>query len=131
MRVIWTGSHARETWESRVRAISVAWLHVELASVRANVRETALVFGRHLFWNARKRLGRLCREVKVKDLRFHDLRHSFASLALEAGVPLVVVQQMLGHASITMTANVYSHVGTSLQQQAVSAFEALLRAEPP
>src|SRR6266540_2781952 len=41
--------------------------------------------------------------------RFHDLRHAFATLQLEAGADLFEVSRALGHTSITTTANVYAH----------------------
>ena len=45
-----------------------------------------------------------------EDLRFHDLRHTCATLLLREGVNAKVVSEMLGHASITITLNTYSHV---------------------
>lgn len=44
------------------------------------------------------------------DLRFHDLRHTFASLALSAGVPMAVVSSLLGHSSISVTVDIYGHI---------------------
>ncbi len=43
-------------------------------------------------------------------LRFHDLRHSFATAALESGAPIKLVQEWLGHTTATTTMNVYAHV---------------------
>lgn len=51
-------------------------------------------------------------------LRFHDTRHAYATLSLAAGVPLRVIQEALGHTSITMTAAVYAHVLPELQRDA-------------
>lgn len=59
--------------------------------------------------------------------RFHDLRHSAATLMLKAGVPLKVVSEMLGHTTIAITADVYGHVTPDMQRQAADAMEALLR----
>lgn len=50
----------------------------------------------------------------LEDIRFHDLRHSAASLMLAQGVALRVVMEVLGHSSISLTANTYSHVMPSL-----------------
>ena len=47
-----------------------------------------------------------------EDLRFHDLRHTCATLLLSEGVNAKVVSEILGHASITITLNTYSHVLT-------------------
>ena len=51
-------------------------------------------------------------------IRFHDLRHTCASLMLKAGVPLKVVSSILGHSSITITADLYTHVLEELKQDA-------------
>jgi integrase len=51
-------------------------------------------------------------------MRFHDLRHAFATLSLAAGVPLRTIQEALGHTSVTMTAAVYAHVLPELHREA-------------
>jgi integrase len=51
-------------------------------------------------------------------MRFHDLRHAYATLMLAAGVQLRVIQEALGHTSIATTAAVYAHVLPSLQMDA-------------
>ncbi len=51
--------------------------------------------------------------AKLPRVRFHDLRHSAASLLIAAGVELVQVSQLLGHSELRVTADLYSH----LQQQ--------------
>ena len=59
-----------------------------------------------------------------EDLRFHDLRHTCATLLLREGVNAKVVSEMLGHASITITLNTYSHVLPDMQDSAADAMEA-------
>jgi integrase len=61
-----------------------------------------------------------------EDLRFHDLRHTCATLLLSEGVNAKVVSEMLGHASITVTLNTYSHVLPDMQDSAADAMEAAL-----
>jgi integrase len=61
-----------------------------------------------------------------KDLRFHDLRHTCATLLLSEGVNVKVVSELLGHASITITLNTYSHVLPDMQDSAADAMEAAL-----
>ncbi len=61
-----------------------------------------------------------------RDIRFHDLRHSAASLWLAKGVPLKVIQELLGHSSITLTADTYSHVFDDLKRDAADRMEAAL-----
>ena len=55
--------------------------------------------------------------------RFHDLRHICATLLLTKGVHPKIVQEMLGHSSITITLDIYSHVLPNMQERAVSAME--------
>ena len=51
-------------------------------------------------------------------ITLHSLRHTWATLALEAGVNPKVVQERLGHAGIAITLQVYSHVSTTMQANA-------------
>ncbi len=59
-------------------------------------------------------------------MRFHDLRHTAATLMLEQGVHPKVVQERLGHSDITLTLNTYSHVLPSMQESAAEKMGALL-----
>lgn len=52
-----------------------------------------------------------------QEVRIHDLRHSAASIAIASGANVKQVQQMLGHASATVTLDTYSHVFPSLAEQ--------------
>jgi integrase len=52
-------------------------------------------------------------------MRFHDLRHSAATILLSMGVPARVVQELLGHSHISITLGVYGHVLSSMQQEAM------------
>ncbi|MEU8934934.1 site-specific integrase [Streptomyces sp. NPDC048409] len=66
-----------------------------------------------------KQLNALLRNAHLRPIRFHDLRHSTATLLLEQGVELVVIKELLGHAHIGVTATVYAHVRLRLQRQAI------------
>jgi len=59
-------------------------------------------------------------------VRFHDLRHTCATLLLGRGVPVKVVSEMLGHASVTITLDTYSHVLPNMQEAAARAMEEVL-----
>jgi len=60
------------------------------------------------------------------DQRFHDLRHACATLRLEQGEELAVVSRILGHASITTTANVYGHLTDAMASRAAERTDAIL-----
>lgn len=62
-------------------------------------------------------------------VRFHDLRHTSATLLLSAGVHPKVVQERLGHSRINVTLDTYSHVMPELQRQAAEQLDALLSPE--
>ena len=59
----------------------------------------------------------------VPEIRFHDLRHTSATLLLSANVHPKVVQERLGHASITLTLNTYSHVMADIQDEAADKLD--------
>jgi integrase len=59
-------------------------------------------------------------------IRLHDLRHTHATLALEAGVHPKVVQERLGHATIAITLDTYSHAIPAMQEDAAAKIAALL-----
>jgi integrase len=67
----------------------------------------------------------LLAEAGIPHVRFHDLRHTAATLMAAQGVHTKVVSEMLGHASIGITLDLYSHVTPSMAQQAVTAMENL------
>lgn len=58
-----------------------------------------------------------------KEFTFHDLRHTHATLLLQAGVNAKVIQERLGHESVTLTLDTYSHLLPSMQETAVNALE--------
>lgn len=62
----------------------------------------------------------------LRRIRFHDLRHSTATLLLEQGVELVVIKELLGHAHIGVTATVYAHVRLRLQREAIDTLSTAL-----
>ena len=56
-------------------------------------------------------------------MRLHDLRHTCATLLLGKGVHSKIVQELLGHATIALTLDTYSHVLPNMQDEAVAAIE--------
>jgi integrase len=67
---------------------------------------------------------------RIKDMprvRFHDLRHSHATQLLQAGVHPKVAQERLGHSSITVTLDLYSHVSETMQEDAAAKLDIAFR----
>ena len=69
---------------------------------------------------------KLMKRIGLEGIRFHDARHSHASLMLKQGVHPKVVQERLGHATISTTLDLYSHVAPGLQQAAAEGFDKVL-----
>ena len=72
---------------------------------------------------------KLACKASLGHVRLHDLRHFHATALLQAGVHLVVASRRLGHASVAITADTYSHVAPGLQKEAADAFAKLLGVE--
>ncbi len=70
---------------------------------------------------------RIAASVGLSGVRFHDLRHTHASLLLAAGVPISVVQARMGHTSISTTVDVYGHVLPGSDAEAGMTLERVLR----
>jgi integrase len=72
---------------------------------------------------------RACRVAGVPQIRLHDLRHTMATTALRAGIHPKVVQERLGHSSIALTLDTYSHVSPTLQRAAAEKLGELFAGE--
>lgn len=68
----------------------------------------------------------LLKKADLPPIRIHDLRHSYASIALARGVHPKVVQEAMGHSTIAVTLDLYSHVVPSLQREAAKEMGAAL-----
>jgi integrase len=86
----------------------------------------ATVNGRSIHPNIVSRAyAKLIERAGVPRIQFHDLRHTSATLLLASGEHPKVVQERLGHASISETLDGYSHVSADMQQPAAARFDAL------
>ena len=65
----------------------------------------------------------LLEQAGLPAIRFHDLRHSAATILLSMGVNIKVIQEMLGHSDISITLRVYGHLLPSMQQEAVDKWD--------
>jgi integrase len=68
----------------------------------------------------------MLKHAELPDIRFHDLRHTSATLLLTQGIHPKVVQERLGHAHISLTLDTYSHVVPSMQADAATRMDAML-----
>lgn len=73
-----------------------------------------------------KRFQRFLERAGLPKVRLHDLRHTHASLLLSRGVHPKVVQERLGHSSITMTLDLYSHLAPGMDEQAAATLNGLV-----
>ena len=80
--------------------------------------------------NFRKRAWtRMLREAEVPHIRLHDMRHTVATLLLEANVPLIKVKEILGHHSIKVTADLYGHLDAGKYKDEVNTLDSNARGE--
>ena len=73
-------------------------------------------------------LHRVLKRAGLPVVRFHDLRHTFVTLALQNGVDVKTVSGMLGHYSAGFTLDTYAHVTTAVQKEAARVMERVLTA---
>ncbi len=72
-----------------------------------------------------KKFKQLLSDAGLPDVRFHDLRHSFASYLVSNNVPITIVSQMLGHSKTSTTADIYLHVDVNQQHRAVDVLNSI------
>lgn len=76
---------------------------------------------------ARDALSRCLKAARItRKIRLHDFRHTYSSLAIQRGVPLLIVSRQLGHSSVAITDRVYGHLAPDATRQAADAWEAIL-----
>ncbi len=73
-----------------------------------------------------RRFGHLAEKTGLPKIRFHDLRHTHATLMLQAGVHVKVMSERLGHSSISTTMNTYAHVLPTMQREVAHTVDRLL-----
>ena len=79
----------------------------------------------------RKRLQTVLERAECKRLRFHDLRHTFATASLEHGMDIKTLSTIIGHVSSTTTLNTYAHITDAMRQNAADKIDrGIGRAEP-
>ncbi|HZK23358.1 MAG TPA: site-specific integrase, partial [Atopostipes sp.] len=76
--------------------------------------------------NIRRAMSSICKQAEIKKIRFHDLRHTHATLLIEAEVPAKAVQERLGHADVRITLERYTHLSDRTHIETAKRFQALL-----
>ncbi len=76
--------------------------------------------------NVFKRFKEILKSAGLPNIRFHDLRHTAATLMLKQKINPKIVQERLGHADISMTLNTYSHVLPSMQEEAAEKIDEII-----
>lgn len=115
----------------RVVALS-SWVQAALEELRAeagDVGEESLLFDR---WSRRwwqRRIGEKLSAAGIEGVRLHDLRHAYASLLLDANVPIVQVSAALGHSKPSVTMSIYAHKLGSVDRRTAEALEGLGKRE--
>lgn len=77
-------------------------------------------------WNLSREFHLLLESAKLPKIRFHDLRHTAATLLLVQGINPKVVQETLGHSQISLTLDTYSHMLPSLRREAANGMDEIL-----
>ncbi len=73
----------------------------------------------------------MAKKAGIEGVRFHDLRHTFASLMLMKGAPAKVISEALGHASVAFTMDTYSHIIEGMQEDAMALLDEVLPSGVP
>jgi len=79
---------------------------------------------------ATREFGPLLRRAELPPIRFHDLRHTFATLQLAAGTNPKIVSEVLGHTDVAITLDRYSHALPAMQAEAMGRLHTILGRSP-
>lgn len=101
---------------------------VEKAQYGENYLDQGFVFadpiGRHLGQrDFNKEYKEFLARYNVEQIRFHDLRHTFATLLIESDVSMKLVQELLGHSNITTSMDIYAHVSEGKKEQVINQLQ--------
>ena len=67
------------------------------------------------------------KKINIEALKFHSLRHTFASINIENGADVKTISEILGHSDVDVTLKIYTHTSNKAKRKAVEKFEALLK----
>lgn len=87
------------------------------------IRAMRTFYDEHLSPYVSSTFGKLLAKNNLRHIRFHDLRHTCASLLLANGVPMEQVKEWLGHSEISTTVDIYGHLQYATKKQSAAAIE--------
>lgn len=116
------GEAKERTKTNRIRRLPISQSLAEILVELKNQADSDYVLPNFPFHHASKVMRRLAKEAGVKPIRFHDLRHSFASNFVMRGGQIYKLQRLLGHSSIQMTER-YSHLSPDHLQDATEILD--------
>ncbi len=102
----------RETLQGVTRRLDISYVFYDSATGKP-------------FHDIKRSFNTACRRAEIRDFHFHDLRHTFASHLVMAGIDLTTVKELLGHKDIKMTLR-YAHLASSHKVEALRKFDDLL-----
>ena len=73
----------------------------------------------------RRTHDKILKAIGAEHIRFHDLRHTFASILINQDVPLLNVSTFLGHSDLSTTANIYAHLDKSKKQESADVISSI------
>lgn len=79
----------------------------------------------------RKKLSEILKRAECKHIRFHHLRHTFATASLEHGMDVKTLSTIIGHVSSSITLNIYAHVIDEMQRTAAAKIDQGIGEQPP
>ena len=111
----------------KVKVQQAEWklMHGQLFQNKDNLVFTSEI-GDHLCFHTIYVHFKKMKEMELQQVRFHDLRHSYATLALERGVDSKTVSMNLGHATVAFTLDKYGHVSETMMNESANKIQAFI-----
>jgi integrase len=114
---------------TRMRRVPMNDSVLEVLESRRDLPFDHPIFEGISFQNIHRNFATLIDKAKVNHIRFHDLRHTFASHLVMAGVPIFIVKELLGHSDIKMTMR-YSHLSPDVASGSTAVLSEISKAVP-